>query len=301
MPDSANAKAALVIAHPGHELCVHGWLSAAKPVVFVLTDGSGRQGVSRLSSTTRNLLAAGAQPGEFYGRVSDALIYQSLLHHDTPFFTGLATELADHLILGNFDYVVGDAVEGYNPTHDVCRLLVNAAVEIANHSLGMRRIKNYDFAIVRPPENGAESAGCIRFPLDEVSYNRKVETMRNCPELADEVSAGLDGARLKKLEMLGDLADEVRKLIKVRGGAASFRVECLREIVEGTAKNAEVDEPSPFYERYAEKLVAAGLYQQVIRYREHVAPIAEALRELATAPSIIAVPNIRRLEATSQL
>jgi carbonic anhydrase/acetyltransferase-like protein (isoleucine patch superfamily) len=33
-----DGKAAPVVAHPGHELCVYGWLEQARPLVFVLTD-----------------------------------------------------------------------------------------------------------------------------------------------------------------------------------------------------------------------------------------------------------------------
>lgn len=284
LADFSSANAALIVAHPGHELCVHGWLSAAKPVVFVLTDGSGRQGIPRLSSTTGNLLAAGAQPGRLYGRVTDSAVYQALLKGDISFFTQLALELAEGLIDGNFDYVVGEAIEGYNPTHDVCCLLTNAAVEIANRVRTAGPIQNFDFAIVRPPEPGTvdQSPGTVRFVLDEDSYDRKVKAMRSCPELADEVSAGLDGTGLKSLEMLGDLIDEVRCLMKVRGGAASFRIECLRPIAAGFDEPG-LNEQAPFYERYAEKLVAAGLYQTVIRYREHVVPVAQALQELTGA------------------
>ena len=33
-----------------------------------------------------------------------------------------------------------------------------------------------------------------------------------------------------------------------------------------------------FYELYGEKLVAAGRYEKVIRYREHMLPLARAIR-----------------------
>src|ERR671917_288531 len=57
-----SGKAALVVAHPGHELCVYGWLEQARPRVFVLTDGSGRSGIPRLQSTTKILARHGAIP-----------------------------------------------------------------------------------------------------------------------------------------------------------------------------------------------------------------------------------------------
>ena len=43
----------LFSAHPGHELRVYGWLKQTKPAVCFLTDGSGADGVSRASRTTR--------------------------------------------------------------------------------------------------------------------------------------------------------------------------------------------------------------------------------------------------------
>ncbi|MGE0128099.1 MAG: hypothetical protein AB7U82_08465 [Blastocatellales bacterium] len=66
-----NARAALVVAHPSHELRVHGWLETARPLVFVLTDGSGRSGKSRLDWTTQVLERAGVERGRVYGRLTD--------------------------------------------------------------------------------------------------------------------------------------------------------------------------------------------------------------------------------------
>jgi hypothetical protein len=62
MLPSLDPAAALVVAHPGHELRVHHWLELTRPFVIVLTDGSGHSGQSRLASTTRVLAAAGARP-----------------------------------------------------------------------------------------------------------------------------------------------------------------------------------------------------------------------------------------------
>jgi hypothetical protein len=52
--------AALVIAHPGHEARLRGWVERARPRVFVVTDGSGRGGVSRIGETARALKETGA-------------------------------------------------------------------------------------------------------------------------------------------------------------------------------------------------------------------------------------------------
>ncbi len=55
---------ALVLGHPGHELKVFGWIREYKPLVCTITDGSGRSGVSRISSTAALLARLGALPGE---------------------------------------------------------------------------------------------------------------------------------------------------------------------------------------------------------------------------------------------
>ena len=43
-----------------------------------------------------------------------------------------------------------------------------------------------------------------------------------------------------------------------------------------------------FYELYGEKLVAAGHYQKAIRYREHMLPLAEAIRAKTERPDYCA-------------
>ncbi len=87
--DVFPGRAALVVAHPGHELRVHHWMERARPVVFVLTDGSGSAHSSRLASTTAVLEQAGARPGSIYGRLSDRDLYRALLDHGSQPFREL--------------------------------------------------------------------------------------------------------------------------------------------------------------------------------------------------------------------
>ena len=76
-----NRPAALVVAHPGHEVRLHGWLAAARPSVSILTDGSGRSGRPRLDSTSAYLREIGVEAGELYGRFSDRNIYEILFQN----------------------------------------------------------------------------------------------------------------------------------------------------------------------------------------------------------------------------
>jgi len=249
-------KAALIIAHPGHELRVHGWLELARPTVFVLTDGSGHTGQSRLHLTSQILARAGAMAAEIYGRLTDAMLYTALLDHRFDLFFNLVERLSQALVREKIAYVVGDASENYNPGHEVCRLLIDAAVERANHAAG-RQVRNFDFLLIGPPDDCPAQLRdrAIWLELDDEAWERKLAAARGYSAIADDVSAALGGM-----------------------GAEAFRIECLRP-VEIDRVHARPEQEMPFYERYGEQQVAAGYYRRVLRYREHVMPLAAALNE----------------------
>lgn len=255
--------AALVIAHPGHELRVHHWLERARPRVFVLTDGSGHTGISRLASTTAVLERAGAMPGSIYGRLSDRDLYRAILGGDVDLFAALADELAEALDQAAIEEVVGDAVEGFNPGHDVCRLWINAALRLAERG---RRIGNFEFPLEGrpeecPPEDRTEA---IRLELDEDALDRKLQAALAYPEMAAEVERAL-----------------------AHHGRAPFAVECLRPVRYGLEIGGRFEHP-PYYESYGERQVAAGIYRQVLRFRDHMAPLAEGLGRSAARADRIA-------------
>jgi hypothetical protein len=250
-------QAALVIAHPGHELRVYGWLERERPEVFVLTDGSGSSGQSRLSSTTEVLRRAGARPGPLFGRFSDRELYDVILEGRIEVLTELVHELAQVFIERGVETVAADAIEGFNPSHDLCRLVTDAAVALARCRTG-QPIASYDFLLEgRPDElspNGG--SGVLRLDLEDRALERKLAAARSYPEMAYEVERAFE-----------------------RHGAEAFRFECLRQVDPEGDVEALVEEP-PYYERYGEQQVVAGRYPKVLRFREHFLPLALALREL---------------------
>src|SRR5688500_3266410 len=92
------SRAALLIAHPGHELRVHHWIERATPLVLVLTHGDGRAGSSRLASTTRLLERAGAEVGVVYGRWRDRDVYDALVAGEVAAFTSALDDITGALI-----------------------------------------------------------------------------------------------------------------------------------------------------------------------------------------------------------
>ena len=248
-----NRRAALVVAHPGHELRVFNWLRLARPSVFVLTDGSGRTGESRLRKTTQILDQTGARPGCIYGRFSDAEVYAAILKHDLQRFMDVASELATTLQNEQIDYVISDAVEGYNPAHDICHLITSAVIEKLQRS--GRRLKSFEVLLAH--RNG----------------NSLVPTPDS---ISVQVSAEILEEKLKAAKSYSELAFDVDQILQQEG------IEALRtEFMPAMKPFGSAQDTPTFYEAYGEKQVACGYYCEVIRYREHIVPIVEALRNFA--------------------
>jgi hypothetical protein len=259
------SRAALVVAHPSHELRVHGWMQTSRPTVFILTDGSGRTGEPRLQATTKALTDVGAQTGSIYGRLTDLEVYDAFLRGDFSLLLGIVDELGDQFVRQEIEYVVADADEGYSPTHDACHLLTRAAIEIANRR-HQRQIANFDVAVVGPPDECPEPdrERAIWIHLDDEEFARKLNVARSYnPDLARDVEAALGGEPSK-----GSVFDGVE--------LSRFRTECLRPVskfVDPAPGRREV----PFYETYGEKMVAAGHYSHTLRYAEHFMPFEAAV------------------------
>jgi hypothetical protein len=238
---------------------VYHWLETYHPIYCCLTDGSGGAATSRLSSTTRLLDAVGATAGPIYGPYPDTEVYQLLLDGRVDVFVELAQDLAAAFAQAGVQCVAGDAVEGFNPAHDVCRLIVNGAVELLRRRTGCE-VRNYEFPLDGPPEVDCPDAVVVR--LDESALERKLAAAREYTEMRHEVEAALE-----------------------RYGRQAFAMECLRPAA-ATPPTLRFERESPDYERYGEKRVQEGRYAEIIRYRDHVRPVADAI-----AAAVDALPS----------
>jgi len=296
---SRSGRAALVVAHPSHELRIHGWLEQTQPYVCILTDGGGRSGEPRLSRTSEVLDRAGATQGAIYGRLTDLEVYAAILKGDSELFVGLVEELCEAFVAEEIEYVVGDAAEGYSVAHDICRTMIDAAVELADYRYG-HTIENFDFLVVGRPEESHDD-NAITIHLDEDAFRGKINAaLAYSPKLAEDVEAALGGTpfqgirRFSEPQLAGEVDVEVSASVlgalgphpRLKARFAdiiegvpldAFRVECLRPVGKASATDWTTGEPL-FYELYGEKLVAAGRYEKVIRYHEHMLPLAQAIQ-----------------------
>ena len=253
----AGERAALIVGHPGHELRVLGWMRGCQPAVAVLTDGSGHGQNGRIELTTDLLDAAGCRRSSLYGVHTDKDIYQAILEGEDDFFLRLAGQLADWLLLEEVDVVASDAVEGYNPTHDLCAAVAGRAARLATARSG-RAIAHFTFLLTGAPVMREAPENAVAVELSAAA-------------LADKLSE----SRRYAARAGGALVQEVETMI-AEFGETSFAREFLQPAT--LAKDFAVfAQQRPFYETHGEKQVAAGLYRHVIRYQAHVAPIIRAL------------------------
>jgi hypothetical protein len=249
---AAPRTALLLVAHPGHELRLFGWMAALRPQVLVLTDGSGPEQCSRLNSTRSLLRELGCTPGALFGRYTDQEIYRALLTQQHTLFVDLAIELVQILTATHFDVIIADPLEGHNPTHDLCAMLLGAA-------LGkLRRLQ------ARLPQCFEYELVC-RHPVPDATQPR---IQLNRQELRHKLAAAFAYQGLK-----GEIS-----LALIIEGVRAQATELLRAVDHDLSTTAPSVYP-PHYESHGARQRAAGRYAEVIRYSEHVRPVAEALRQ----------------------
>lgn len=245
-------KWALLIAHPGHELRIHHWLELTKPITFVLTDGSGQGEHSRLSSTHDILKKAGSAPGNIFGKFTDTDLYTIILEGHVDLLRDLTQTLSMILLDENITAIAGDALEGYNPSHDLGRHIINTAVNLVKKK--GKTISNFDFPLYGDPAICPEhlQASAITLKLNEAELHKKVSTAKNYPELIHEVNSALHHI-----------------------GEKAFATECLRPAEVKTL--TELSKTKPMYETYGAIKVALGQYKHAIGFNNHMRPLMEKL------------------------
>lgn len=247
--------AALLVAHPGHELRVHGWMSSVRPRVFVLTDGSGRAGVARIARSRAVVRAAGAAPGALFGCLTDRELYEALRARKTDLFLQLTRELADQLVALSPATVVVDALEGAILAHDVLHLCTRVA--LARAAARSVRPVLLVFSLMDHPWRVAGSSGpALRIELDAEARARKETALRGYAEIRAEVQAH-----------------------RAVWGDAVLGTEVLREaepLDAALARLADAAQPCA-WERHGEALVRAGVYATSIRRGEHLLPLLDGL------------------------
>ena len=107
--------------------------------------------------------------------------------------------------------------------------------------------------LMRPP--AAIRDQCVHLQLDQPALTRKRVAAENYPELKKEIDAAIS-----------------------KFGLEIFATELLRPVIADLSGSFS---GQPYYEIHGENRVKEGHYEEVIRYRQNVLPLMQALwREL---------------------
>jgi hypothetical protein len=213
--------------------------------VFVLTDGSGGRATSRIDDSRELLGAIGASPAPQFGDLTDREAYALLMHRDVQHLQRLVGDLADALNRLAPRVVAGDALEGFNPVHDLCRVLIDSACELLDITDPRR---NLAFSLTGAPVPTPES---VTVRLDDAALARKIAAARAYTAIEDDVQRMIDAA----------------------GGIDAFGVEVLQPQRGRQWRPAAFP---PHYETVGRRRVQEGVYRDALTY-DHFRAAADVI------------------------
>lgn len=240
--EAAGDRALLLHAHPGHELRLFGWMERYRPTLFLMTDGSGG-GASRTHHSSETALRAGARIGSAFGAAPDRDWYAAILNADTTMFEKMVDALVQSAAAQDSVLIVSDAVDGYNPMHDLCEAVAATAASTLR-----RQGRNATHLVAR-----AVSGGDNGDIITDIRLN-------------DEAQARKQAA----IDAYTPLAEEVRRLLEEEPGALASE-QLRRPAFEWPTRW------SPSWESVGASRVATNKYVQRIEYARHIRPLALAL------------------------
>ncbi|MFD2052657.1 hypothetical protein ACFSQT_05905 [Mesorhizobium calcicola] len=232
----------LILAHPGHELRIHHWLELNRPRIYLLTDGSGGRHSARTQYSRDVVEAAGATAGAVFGDVPDTTWYEALLARDSSVFADVLARISVDLSGMQDVQIVSDAVDGYNPMHDLAYAFGNALNRLLQST--------------RPGRKQLCSAAVPNVP--------------GAVEVEIQLDAAARARKMAAVNAYTPLADEARQIL-------DRDPQCFdRELL--ISQHFDWDATwTPEWERIGKDRVAKKIYDRCITYKENVQPMAQQL------------------------
>jgi len=119
-------KRLMIFGHPAHELALFGFLQRFCPQIVIITDGGAEE---RIQQSRTGLESIGLEAT--YLKFAENDFYAALLRRDVTFFEVVSESLSLEIAALQPNQIFCDAVEFYNPVHDLTLPLVLRAATAA--------------------------------------------------------------------------------------------------------------------------------------------------------------------------
>jgi hypothetical protein len=243
-----------VFSHPNHEGAVLGLIQRLRPHLLFLTDGGGER---RVDETRRALGELGLLDRARFLDCTEQSFYDALLDGRSDFFLEQAKRVRGAMEEIAPEHVFCDAVEFYNPVHDVSLPIVRAALA------GESRTRVFEVPLIYQEPGAEERYAIQRLPESEAARAHDLDLTPE--ELQAKLRCRKDVYHMLRAQLpqLDQLAPEHLG----REVVADARTGVVRPDAGRVLR----------YEWRGARLREAGAIERVITYRDHYAPVASEL------------------------
>ena len=260
-PDK-TASLVAVFSHPNHELAVFGLLQSTAPALIYLTDGGG---TPRVEQTRRGLDSIDLLHRAYFLNYTEKNFYDALLDGDSGFFAEVAARVGALLDDLRPDLVLCDAVEFYNPVHDMTLPIVRSALGESTEATV------FEVPLIHQAAANGEAYTVQRaatsLSLERIEFTLSEEEVDAKVRARDEIYTIL-------AEQLGSVITGIP------------REQMALEVLAPARTSLPAPDPDMVlrYERRAELLLQRGEVDRKITYADHYRPMASALMNRHSPP-----------------
>jgi hypothetical protein len=256
--DNPGIRRLLVLSHPNHEAAIFGIVQRLRPKLVILTDGGGDP---RPGETRKALERVGLLDHVRFLDFREGDFYRALLESDLDYFRNVIARLRIELKEFAPEQVICDAVEFYNPVHDLSLPLVRAALGEAATARVFEAPLIYQIAC---QEGNPERYELQRFPHSR--RDGQIEFRLSMDELGGKLAA--------RDQVYGALRKQIAPLL-AGTPADHFATEVIAPAARGLL------EPNSDqilrYDWRAKLLLARGQVKRAITRAKHYVPLAAAI------------------------
>jgi len=254
-PTVAGKRRLMVFSHPNHELGMYGLAQKVRPHFVFLTDGNSQR---RFGESRAGLAAIGLEEQATYLKVREGSVYEAFLDRDAAFFRDLVERVRAVVDAVEPEQVFCDAVEFYNPSHDMSLPVTRAALA------GRPDPELFEVPLIYERKSGSP-----KYVMQRVVPSRRDDAVRI--ELTQEEAA-------RKLHARDEIYGLLREDLGERICGISAEDLALEEVRPADAgPSALPDECVLRYEYRGELLKQSGEVQRALTYSDHYLPVAREL------------------------